>query len=80
MQLRSERRVVLDISDAARQSDPPTNIKGGKKMANSRQEDRATPNVAEEAVRRTSEKTVEQTARIGQTAAEAGQEVARAGR
>jgi phasin family protein len=79
MQLRSERRVVLNISDAARQSDPPTNIKGGKKMANPRQEDKSTPNAAEEAVRRTSERTVEQTARMGQTAAEAGQEMARAG-
>lgn len=50
-------------------------------MANPRQEDKSTPNAnaAEEAVRRTSERTVEQTARMGQTAAEAGQEMARAG-
>ncbi len=46
-------------------------------MANARQEDKSTQNV-EDTVRRTSEKTAEQTARMGQAAADAGQEVARA--
>ncbi|MFL6789838.1 MAG: phasin family protein [Bradyrhizobium sp.] len=47
-------------------------------MANPRQEDKSIQ-AAEDAVRRTSEKTAEQTRRIGETAVEAGQEVARAG-
>jgi hypothetical protein len=47
-------------------------------MANPRQEDKSTQNI-EDTARRTSERTAEQTSRIGQVAAEAGEEVARAG-
>jgi phasin family protein len=47
-------------------------------MANPRQEDKPTQSV-DDTVRRTTERTAEQTRRIGQTAAEAGEEVARAG-
>jgi phasin family protein len=47
-------------------------------MANPRQEDKSTQSV-DDTVRRTAERTAEQTRRIGQTAAEAGEEVARAG-
>jgi hypothetical protein len=47
-------------------------------MANPRQEDKSTHSI-EEAARRTTEKTAEQTSRIGQAAADAGEEVARVG-
>jgi hypothetical protein len=47
-------------------------------MANPRQENKSTQNI-EDTARRTSERTAEQTSRIGQVAAEAGEEVARAG-
>ena len=46
-------------------------------MANPRQEDKSTQGM-EDAARRTSERTAEQAGRIGQVAAEAGEEVARA--
>jgi hypothetical protein len=46
-------------------------------MAHPRQEDRSTQN-AEDTVRRTSERTADQTGRIGRAAAEAGEEVVRA--
>jgi len=47
-------------------------------MANSRQEDK-TNQAAPDAIRQMSEKTADQTRRMGETAVEAGQEVARAG-
>ena len=47
-------------------------------MANSRQEDK-TNQAAPDAIRQMSEKTADQTRRMGETAIEAGQEVARAG-
>ena len=47
-------------------------------MAHPRPEDKSTQNI-EDTARRTSERTAEQTTRIGQAAAEAGDEVARAG-
>jgi hypothetical protein len=47
-------------------------------MANPRQEDKANQ-TAEEAFRRTSEKTAEQTRNIGETAVKSGEEVVRAG-
>ena len=47
-------------------------------MANSRQEDK-TNQAAPDAIRQMSEKTSDQTRRMGETAVEAGQEVARAG-
>jgi hypothetical protein len=47
-------------------------------MANPRPEDKSAQ-IAEEAVRRTSERTAEQTRRVAETAVETGQEVVRAG-
>jgi hypothetical protein len=47
-------------------------------MANPRHEDKSTQSV-DDTVRRTTERTAEQTRRIGQTASEAGEEMARAG-
>jgi phasin family protein len=79
MQLRSAEGLLLYTTTQHGNPNPRTDIEGGKKMANPRQEDKSTPNAAEEVVRRTSERALEQTARMGQTAAEAGQEVARAG-